>query len=72
MTPSTPSPPNFWLRFLRWFCSPAIVEDVEGDLIELFRARAANHPKKAKWLFIRDVLFSCAPASSATLKSSIQ
>lgn len=29
-------PPKFFLRFFRWFCDPAIVEDIEGDLTEMF------------------------------------
>jgi putative ABC transport system permease protein len=30
-------PPAFFLRFFRWFCDPAIVEDIEGDLTEMFQ-----------------------------------
>jgi putative ABC transport system permease protein len=30
------SPPNWSLRFLRWFCPPALYESVEGDLLETF------------------------------------
>jgi putative ABC transport system permease protein len=29
-------PPAFFLRFFRWFCDPAVVEDIEGDLREMF------------------------------------
>jgi putative ABC transport system permease protein len=29
-------PPEFFLRFFRWFCDPAIAEDIEGDLREMF------------------------------------
>jgi len=37
-------PPRLPLRALRWFCSPELLEDVEGDLNELFRARAVVEP----------------------------
>ena len=29
-------PPEFFLRFFRWYCDPAIAEDIEGDLREMF------------------------------------
>jgi putative ABC transport system permease protein len=29
-------PPEFFLRFFRWFCDPAFAEDIEGDLREMF------------------------------------
>lgn len=35
-------PPGFFLRFFRWFCDPAIAEDIEGDLTEIFQRDAAS------------------------------
>ena len=35
-------PPKFFLRFFRWFCDPAIAEDIEGDLTEMFEREAAE------------------------------
>ncbi len=35
-------PPEFFLRFFRWFCDPAIAEDIEGDLREMFQREAAK------------------------------
>ena len=29
-----PKLPQFPIRFLRWFCDPDILEDVEGDLAD--------------------------------------
>ena len=55
------SPPRIPLRFLRLFCDPRLLEDVEGDLTELYEARTKNHPTKAKWLFIWDVLLLFRP-----------
>jgi len=46
------------LAFLRWFCDPELLEDVEGDLTELYRSRATRHPIKAKLFFFTDVISS--------------
>ena len=54
-------PPKTPLRVLRWFCDPRLLEDVEGDLQELFEKRASTNPKKAKWLFALDVLLLFRP-----------
>lgn len=32
-------PPQWALRFLRWFCRPDLLEDVEGDLLERYHMR---------------------------------
>ncbi len=52
----TPQPPRFALRILRWFCDPDLLEDVEGDLSELFRSRFLKNPRLAKLLYLRDVI----------------
>lgn len=49
-------PPKFPLKVLRWFCDPELLEDIEGDLSELFNARAAKNIRVAKLLYTRDVL----------------
>ncbi len=49
-------PPRLLIRFLRWFCHPELIEDVEGDLLELFEERIQRNPSKAKLLFFRDVI----------------
>ena len=54
-------PPKIALRFLRWFCDARLLEDVEGDLMELYKTRAAVDNKKAKWLFCLDVLLLFRP-----------
>ena len=52
------SPPKLPLRFFRWFCDPACVEDIEGDLLERFTSLTTDHGlRKAKrkyaWEIIR-------------------
>src|SRR5918994_2322158 len=49
-------PPQLPLKALRWFCDPELLEDVEGDLSELFHARASKNVRVAKLLYARDVL----------------
>jgi putative ABC transport system permease protein len=44
------SPPNRALKFLRWFCREDYIEEIEGDLVELFEYQHEEAPvsKKAK------------------------
>lgn len=49
------------IRFFRWFCDPDIVEDLEGDLTELYEERARKNIALAKTLFIRDLLLLFRP-----------
>src|SRR4051794_21361127 len=49
-------PPELPLKFLRAFCDPDLLEDVEGDLSELFRSRASKNSRMARLLYARDVL----------------
>ncbi len=49
-------PPKLPLKVLRWFCDPELVEDVEGDLSELFHSRASKSLYRAKLLYTVDVL----------------
>lgn len=51
------SPPEFLLQFFRWFCNPDYVEDIEGDLQEIFHRNAeAKGLRRARWLFAIHVL----------------
>jgi putative ABC transport system permease protein len=51
-------PPKWPLRFLRWFCREEYLDEIEGDLVELFEKRCEKSPRKAKWRFVWDVLKS--------------
>jgi putative ABC transport system permease protein len=68
------SPPRFALWLLEHFCAPHLAEYIEGDLYELFYKRTQVYgERKAKLLFIRDVLLLMRPnllrkpATSSTL-----
>src|SRR6478736_4201439 len=45
------NPPKKILRFLRWFCREDYIDEIEGDLIELYRKEAQQAPRWSKWLF---------------------
>ncbi len=49
-------PPNNALKFLRWFCREDFLDEIEGDLIELFIKESSVNGKKAKWSFFYQVL----------------
>ncbi|WOK07542.1 ABC transporter permease [Imperialibacter roseus] len=52
------SPPKYPLRFLRWFCREDYLDEIEGDLIELFEKRAEKSPERARRRFVWDVVKS--------------
>lgn len=49
-------PPRSALRFLRWFCRKDYLEEIEGDLTELFEKQSKQAPRKASWTFFWRVL----------------
>ena len=57
------SPHNWAQRFFRWYCHPLYLEDLEGDLTELYQERLEHlDPHKAQWLYVRDVLLLLRPS----------
>lgn len=53
--------PKRALQFLRWFCRDDYLEEIEGNLVELFEIEAMHDLKKAKWRFYLNVLFHFRP-----------
>ncbi|MCB0664308.1 MAG: ABC transporter permease [Saprospiraceae bacterium] len=53
-----PKPPKRPLRFLRWYCRPDLLEEIEGDLCELFQIRATESLSRARIRYAWDVLRS--------------
>lgn len=49
------TPPKWAKSFLRFYCNPDLLEEIEGDLYEIFERRADTRPISAKWLFVWDV-----------------
>ncbi len=61
---STLAPPNWANRFLAWYCAPELLDEVQGDLHEAFYIRVKKYgPRKAKWLFAKEVLLFCKLSS---------
>jgi len=55
-------PPQFFLRFFKWFCDPTLQKYIEGDLMELYAERFQESGKrKADIKFIIDVLLLFRP-----------
>ena len=73
MNPKKPitDPPHIWRRLRRGFCHPAYLEDIEGDLNELYDERVLEvGPRKARWRYIGDVLLLIRPALISPLEGS--
>jgi putative ABC transport system permease protein len=66
------NPPNRALRFLRWFCREDYIEEIEGDLVELFEYQNEESPTKAKRKFTWNVIKYFRPAFIKSFKSSYQ
>ena len=50
------TPPKKALAFLRWFCREDYLEEIEGDLLEVFKKQYEISPRKAKWNFTWTVI----------------
>ncbi len=57
-----PLPPKYALRFLRWFCREDCLEEIEGNMLELFEQQCEESPRKARRKFIQNVLLHFRPA----------
>ncbi|GAB3494768.1 ABC transporter permease [Spirosoma knui] len=55
-------PPRIARRLLRWFCAPHLLDELEGDLNELFQERVESVGlRRAQWRYVRDVLSLMRP-----------
>lgn len=59
MTPPTPQPPKWAERFLAWYCRHDLLEEIQGDLYELYHWRKEKiGAKLAQRRFVWDVFRS--------------
>ncbi|WP_462252895.1 ABC transporter permease [Ekhidna sp.] len=49
-------PPKWALRFLRWYCREEYLDEIEGDMMELFHVRATASIRSARLFFIWNVI----------------
>jgi len=66
------TPPKRLLQFLRWFCREDYLDEIEGDLTELFIKQAEISPRKAKWIFGWRVIKYFRPEFIKSIKNSHQ
>lgn len=55
-------PPKGAVAFLRWFCREDYIEEIEGDLTEVFVKRSQQSERKARWIFWFTVMRYFRPA----------
>ena len=55
-------PPKRVVAFLRWFCREDYVEEIEGDLTEVFVKLCQKSKRKARWIFAFTVIRYFRPA----------
>src|SRR5688500_13532252 len=49
-------PPKYAIRFLRWFCREDFLDEIEGDLTELFEKQYQHSPLRARCKFMFTVV----------------
>jgi ABC-type antimicrobial peptide transport system permease subunit len=62
-------PPKRPLQFLRWFCREDYLEEIEGDLTEVFIKQVETSPRKATWRFSWSVIKYFRPAFMKSFKN---
>lgn len=63
------NPPRRALQFLRWFCHEDYLDEIEGDLTEIYSKQVAQSPRNAKWWFTFRVLNYFRPEFMKSFKS---
>ena len=66
------NPPRKALAFLRWFCREDYLEEIEGDLTEVYRKQYETSPQKAKWKFSSSVIRYLRPEFIKSFNDSFQ
>lgn len=54
-------PPKRAIQFLRWFCKKDFVEEIEGNLLEIYESRLDHKPKGSTFWFYWQVLLHFRP-----------
>lgn len=65
-------PPKRSLQFLRWFCREDYLEEIEGDLTEVFIKQVEINPHQAKWKFTWSVIKYFRPLFIKSFKNLYQ
>ena len=65
-------PPKRPLQFLRWFCREDYLEEIEGDLTEVYNKQYHTSPRKATWQFAWSVIKYFRPEFIKSFSDSYQ
>ncbi|MEM6963824.1 MAG: ABC transporter permease [Bacteroidota bacterium] len=69
---SNVTPPRWANRFLNWYCDPARLDEIEGDLHEIFLLRTKRYGlRKAQLLYLKEVLLFFRPIAFKPLNPTI-
>ncbi len=49
-------PPRLAKRFLEWYCRPELLEEIQGDALEIYYREAKVNKRKAEWSFAWNVI----------------
>ena len=63
-------PPKYALRFLRWFCHENYLEEIEGNLVEVYEMQYEESERKARCAFYWNVLRHFRPAFIRSFQTS--
>jgi putative ABC transport system permease protein len=63
-------PPKNAIRFLRWFCREDYIDEIEGDLTEVFIKQSESSPRSAKARFYWSVLRYFRPEFIKSFRNS--
>jgi len=70
-SPKEIHPPIWADKFLEWYCSPILLDEIQGDLHEMFELDMARKgPRYAQLKFIRDVILFFRPSSFGPKKEN--
>jgi putative ABC transport system permease protein len=50
------TPPKYALKFLRWFCREDYLDEIEGDLVELYEKHYSRSPRSARCTLLVNTL----------------
>lgn len=55
-------PPRWAEKLLQWYCAPHLLEEIQGDLLEVYKYQVSvNGRRKARWDYVQNVLEFVGP-----------
>ena len=64
------APPAWAINFLRWFCREDYIEEIEGDLVEIFERESGARPHIARFQFVFNVFHYLRPRFLKSFRQS--